>query len=315
MESDFTFKKIKLKYYMLKNKYFLNAESICCVIITYNPDEGLVGLIDVINDQVGKVIIVDNNSDNEGRTIINSIQNRYKVDIIRNNTNLGIATALNQGVKEAMRFNFDFVLTFDQDSTPLDNIVLTIEEVYNSYHNKNEIGAIGVSYTSSFLDTYKEIPCQKIYLEKDYLITSGCLMCVDSFVQIGGFREDFFIDNVDLEYSLRLKKNGKKSLISKRPGMVHKAGNPLAKSFLGLKITSSNHNSFRRYYMSRNHILLTKDYFLADPYFVLKLNFFYIFSIFKIIVVEKDVMLKLKKSFKGALDGLNYSSKKIYNEF
>jgi rhamnosyltransferase len=300
---------------MVKNKYFLNAESICCVIITYNPDEGLVGLIDVINDQVRKVIIVDNNSALEGVTIIDAIQNKYKVDIIRNKTNLGIATALNQGVKEAMKFNFDFVLTFDQDSMPLDDIVRTIGDVYNSYHSKNEIGAIGVTYTSTFVDAFEEISNQKVYLEKDYLITSGCLISVDSFVQVGGFREDFFIDNVDLEYSLRLKKNDKKSLISRRPGMVHKAGNPLTKSFLGLKITSSNHNSFRRYYMSRNHILLTKDYFLLNPYFVLKLNFFYILSIFKIIVVEKHVMLKLKESFRGVLDGLNYSSKKIYNEF
>ncbi|WP_281633897.1 glycosyltransferase [Flavobacterium luteolum] len=267
-----------------------------------------------MSKQVNRIIVVDNNSTNEGAKIIDSIENQDKVDIIRNNTNLGIATALNQGVKEAMKFNFDFVLTFDQDSTPFDNIINVIQEVYNSFSSKNEIGAIGVSYTSSFEDTFNAVPKQREYLEKDYLITSGCLICVKSFVKIGGFRDDFFIDNVDIEYSLRLKKNGKKSLMSIKPGMIHKAGDPLKRKILGISVSSSNHNSFRRYFMSRNHVIVTRDYFFTDTYFVLKLNFFYILSIFKIILVEKEVILKLKKSYKGFKDGFKGTLKYSFPE-
>lgn len=292
---------------MHENRNFLTMDSICCLIITFNPDNGLLKLINTMSKQVNRIIIVDNNSTNEGAKIIDSIENQDKVDIIRNNTNVGIATALNQGVKEAMKFNFDFVLTFDQDSTPFDNIINVIQEVYNSYSSKNEIGAIGVSYTSSFEDTFNAVPKQRKYLEKDYLITSGCLICVESFVKIGGFRDDFFIDNVDIEYSLRLKKNGKKSLITTKPGMIHKAGDPLKKKILGFIITSSNHSSFRRYFMSRNHVIVTRDYFLTNPYFILKLNFFYILSVIKIIVVEKDIMSKLKRSYRGFKDAFNYS--------
>lgn len=283
----------------------LKTDLICCLIITYNPDDRLLNLINTINRQGCHIIIVDNSSSNGGLAIINSIENQYDVNIIKNDNNLGIATALNQGVKEAIKCNFDFVLTFDQDSTPFDNIISVIKEVYDSYPFKYEIGAIGVSYESLFVDRLKGNPQQEKYLEKDYLITSGCLLCVKSFIEIGGFREDFFIDNVDIEYSLRLTKNGKKSLFTIKPGMIHKAGEPLIKKILGFNIISSNHNSFRRYFMSRNHVIVTRDYFFTNPYFILKLNFFYILSIIKMLIVEKDRKSKLKRSFKGFKDAFN----------
>ncbi|MCU7548494.1 glycosyltransferase family 2 protein [Chitinophagaceae bacterium LB-8] len=286
--------------------------NVASLIITHNPDEGLINLVSTIQSQVESIIIVDNFSDYKSMKILNLIEKQYKITLIKNNQNLGIAKALNQGVIEAKKHDVNYVLTFDQDSTPFDNIVSIIKEVYDSYLYKDKIGAIGVNYTSSIQDSYNEGSNQKLYLEKDYLITSGCMISLQSFFHIGGFREDFFIDNVDLEYSLRLKKNGYKLLISQKPGMIHKAGNPLIKFFLGFKITSSNHNSFRRYYMSRNHILLTKDYFFIEPYFVLKCNYFYILSILKIIMVEKDVMLKLKKSYEGILDAFNYQSIKMH---
>lgn len=292
---------------MHQNNDLLDPNSICCLIITYNPDQILLGLIDVIHRQVGRIIIVDNNSSKEGLDIIAKGNEKYNFQIIRNTQNYGIAKALNQGLEEARNSNFDYVLTFDQDSTPFENIVSVIREVYNSYNNKAEIGAIGVSYVSGKSEKLVEGNKNQLYFEKDYLITSGCMISVDAFFKIGGFREDFFIDNVDIEYSLRLKKNGKKSLIATKPGMIHKAGDPLIKKILGISITSSNHSSFRRYFMSRNHIIVTRDYFLTDTYFILKLNFFFILSIIKIIVVEKDVKSKLKRSYRGFKDAFNYS--------
>ncbi|MCE3076900.1 glycosyltransferase family 2 protein [Chryseobacterium gwangjuense] len=281
---------------------------VASLIITYNPDERLLNLVETIYHQVGLVIIVDNFSDNTSSVFIHSIQKEYpEVKVIKNNENFGIAKALNQGLEEARNSNIDHVLTFDQDSTPFDNIVSVISEVYDSYNNKAEIGAIGVGYVSNHNERFVEGNKNQLYFEKDYLITSGCMISVDTFFKIGGFREDFFIDNVDIEYSLRLKKNGKRSLITTKPGMIHKAGDPLRKKVLGFTIISSNHSSFRRYFMSRNHVIVTRDYFLTNPYFILKLNFFYILSIIKIIVVEKDIKSKLKSSYRGFKDAFNYS--------
>jgi rhamnosyltransferase len=97
--------------------------------------------------------------------------------------------------------------------------------------------------------------------------------------------------------------------------MYHKAGDPQIKKFCGLLLKSSNHNSFRRYYMARNHVLLSKEYFFKFPYFILKLNYFFFLSLIKILLIEEEKKSKLISSMKGLKDGIFYSSnKKIYNE-
>ena len=287
----------------------LNTNTICCLIITYYPDENLYSLIDIIADQVNKIIIVDNNSQGNALDIILRISDNDKVQIIRNSQNIGIAKGLNQGLLLAIDQKYAWVLTFDQDSKPFNNIVETISEVYSLYPDNNIIGAIGINYDNkNSKDNYRRFGNLN-YCVKDYLITSGCLLSTNAFLKIGGFREDFFIDNVDMEYSLRLKKYGRISLLTKKTGMDHKAGQPIKKKLFGLTVISSNHNRNRRYFMARNNMVLTKEYAFSFPYFIAKLNYFFILSLLQIILVDDDKSGKILTSIRGILDGLIYSSK------
>ena len=288
----------------------IKSNKVCCLIITYNPEKGLLKQVKILEEQVDKVIIVDNNSTGNSLEIIHEIEKNNKLILLRNNENFGIAKALNQGILQAIKMKYDWVITFDQDSMPFDNIFNIISEVYELYPDKNKIGAIGVNFSGTNKDSYYSFSNNQKYIEKEYLITSGCLLSINAFSEIGGFREDFFIDNVDIEYSLRLRKNGKVCLITKDWGMQHKAGDPKIKKLGFLKIVSTNHNSFRRYYMARNHIILSKEYFIRFPYFIAKLNYFFILSLLKIVFSEDDKKNKIINSLKGVNDGLFYQSNK-----
>lgn len=283
--------------------------NICCLIITYNPDKRLLSLIENIEKQVGTIIIVDNNSEKSNFDMISDIAAIKGIKLVQNHENYGIAKALNQGIKEARLLNYKWVITFDQDTTPLANIIEIISEVYHLYPAKERIGAIGVNFSDSKNESYYKFADFQKYKKRDYLITSGCLMDMDIFFEIGGFREDLFIDNVDLEYSLRLRANNKVLLITKKWGMIHKAGDPTISKLNVLKIVSSNHKSSRRYFMARNHVILSRDYFFKFPYFVSKLNYFFFLSIIKIVFFEEDKRNKLMNSFAGIKDGIFYSSK------
>ena len=287
----------------------LNRNTICCLIITYNPDENLIELSNIILNQVDKIIIVDNNSDRRGLEIIYKIVDNNMVHLIRNNQNFGIAKALNQGVIFAGELKYNWVINFDQDSVPFNNIIEIISEIYSLYPDKNRIGAIGVNFKNvNSKNNYRKIDHKK-YRKKDYLITSGCLISTNIFFKIGGFREDFFIDDVDLEYSLRLRENGKISLITKKYGMIHKVGAPKIMKIFGLSLISSNHNSIRRYYKARNHVILSKEYLFKYPYFIAKTNYFFILSLIKILLIDDDKKAKIIASIKGIKDGILYSSK------
>ena len=287
----------------------LSPNQICCLIVTYNPDDALFSIINVIKSQVSKTIVVDNNSEGKSTAILSHIAEMDKVFILRNKVNGGIAKALNQGVRMASQMGYEWVLTFDQDTTPFHDIIESISEVYALYPEKQKIGAIGVNFSSEYSGDYYRFNTNKMYHERDYLITSGCLLSIKAFSEIGGFREDLFIDNVDLEYSLRSKEYGKVSIITKKWGMRHKAGDPKTIKFFGISMVSSNHSSLRRYYMARNHIILSKEYMFRNPYFILKLNIFFLLSLISILLAEDNKIPKLSASFKGMLDGVHYSSK------
>jgi rhamnosyltransferase len=290
----------------------ITKNDICCAIITFNPDRGLLELIDVIESQVNRIIIIDNFSDEDKIGIVTNCAKYERIEIIKNCNNLGIAKALNQGVEFAKQKGFNWVITFDQDTKPFNNIIDIISKVYYLYPDKNKIGAIGANAVDAKSNIYYCLPENSLFSTRDYLITSGCLISVRVFSEIGGFREDLFIDNVDIEYSLRLSRYGKVSLITEKPGMMHKAGNSISKKIFGFNIESSHHNSIRRYYMARNHVILTKKYFSYFPYFIFKLNFFFILSVLKIILFENNKKDKIRFSLKGICEGLSYPAKK-YN--
>jgi rhamnosyltransferase len=288
-------------------KYRLTKKDICCLIISFNPDDILKRLVYIMRDQVDKVIIVDNNSEGVSSELLQDISEDEKVCLIRNFKNYGIAKALNQGVQMAIIKQFKAVITFDQDSLPCNNIIEIMTEVYDSYPAKDQIGAIGINYCNENLKS-RFTTNHKLFKKKDYLITSGCLLFTDAFLITGGFREDFFIDDVDLEYSLRLRQYGKVCLITSKIGMKHKPGNPKKRKIFGLTLISSNHNSMRRYYMARNHSILTREYLFIFPYFIAKMNFFFILSVLKILLIDDDKKAKFSAILKGLNNGFHYSS-------
>ncbi len=283
----------------------LKPELVCAIVVAYKPD--LVRLRQIIaslKEQLVEIILVDNCSDSSVQFFLLEESKNIGFELIQNNKNYGIAKALNQGVLVAKDKGFRWAFTFDQDSKLMNQMVMQSLNVFNSLEQQHEIGAIGINALKSSNDLYYPFQSDYSYKERDYLITSGTLISLDVFEKIGGFREDFFIDNVDLEYSLRLKLHGYKSFITKEPGMFHDPGNPVIKKIFGIKIKSSNHSSFRRYFMARNHVILSKLYFFRFPYFILKSNYFFILSVFYFVMVESNRYEKIKMTFKGLKDGI-----------
>ncbi len=84
-------------------------------IITYNPE--LVVLeknIASIISQIECIVIVDNGSRNI--SAITDLVDKYKIHIIKNKDNYGIATALNQAMDYGKRSGFLWMLSLDHDS-------------------------------------------------------------------------------------------------------------------------------------------------------------------------------------------------------
>jgi rhamnosyltransferase len=103
------------------------------------------------------------------------------------------------------------------------------------------------------------------FVESATAITAGSLLRVGAYGDAGAFREDFFIDFVDNEYSLRLRRRGWRVIYSPTGIMEHAIGAPKRYKLLWMRPVSSNHSPLRRYYITRNRLLTNAVYFSVEP--------------------------------------------------
>ena len=277
-----------------------HIKKVIAVIITYRPD------LDLLNKnflalaaQVEKVILVDNSDDPlQGQQIREHFQIYPQLVYINNDGNQGIAHALNRGVKYAEQLGADWVLTMDQDSCLPADYVAILSSVASA--QDDSVASIGTPFLSGekvFTDSHAGGPVK-------LLITSGNLLQIAAVKQIGYFRDDFFIDYVDFDLSLRLRKAGFQLIETHETSFQHRLGEPQKNSFLGKTFSCSNYSPLRIYYMSRNRMVFFRENFFFDPLLVLRCCRDMMKESIKIVLGEKAKMAKLKAILFGIKDGV-----------
>jgi len=238
---------------------------IVAVIVIYQPDLAVLDrLLNALVRQVDAAVIIDNGSSIETKLK----PERYlplKVNAFRLNENMGIAFAQNRGIEFARQIQAGFVLLMDQDSIPEPGMV----QALLSAALEKSAGAVGPRYVDSRHENPPPfIRIRGLKLERhsccapdavvpvDYLISSGCLIPMAVLDHVGGMREDFFIDFVDIEWGLRARKFGYQCYGVCNAGMSHCLGyDPII--MFGMKFPL--HSPLRHYYHFRNAVLLTKE--------------------------------------------------------
>jgi len=293
--------KVKLK----KEFSYIDIKKVAAVIVTYNPDQEFKERIELIKNQVARVIVVDNYSLPLVRQMLRALKSS-KIEVIENTSNKGLAAALNQGVLWAKKLGYSWVLTLDQDTTVDNDMVKSLVSIYSQCPFYEKIGLIGSNSRSKYSGRLY-INCQnskKDFIKVKTIITSGSLLSLTAYEKAGPFREDFFIEGIDLEYCLRLRKYGYEVLLSCRPLMTHAAGKMEEHHFFGRVILVANHEPWRYYLMTRNLLEIFFIYFWREPIWILEASFNFMKTVIKIILYEDAKMLKLKYLNKGIWDAL-----------
>lgn len=201
------------------------------VIITYHPDAArLEACLSAVRPQVDEVVLLDNSRENRG-----------------------VAAALNEGMRRASEAGADFVLSLDQDSIlPPDAVHKML--AYASVHP--EVAQIGPRWSE------EPAGCRDVA----HLITSGSLLRLSAWREAGPFREAYFIDAVDIEYSCRLRARGCRVVCCGDVVLDHRLGDGLQGwDILGKKrLGYIGHPPLRIYYMLRNALYFAAEYRTAE---------------------------------------------------
>ena len=276
---------------------------VCAVIVTYHPSLEMLENVALALDQVQGLVVVDNGSAPHELTPWRERSKERNFKLIENGENLGIAEALNQGVRWAQSQRFSWVILFDQDSRITPGYLESMFEMWRFHPERDRVCSIHPNYRDP--DTGKEVKYRRARDGGPVVaMTSGALMPTWIFDRVGLFRSDYFVDEVDTEYCYRSRAAGFLLADSRQAVLLHQIGHPQKSTFLGMGFMPTHHNAVRRYYMSRNRIVLYKQYFLIFPAWVLKSISDSFLETAKCFLGEQNRGHKLRNFLLGTWDGL-----------
>ena len=252
------------------------ASESCAIVVTFHPD--ITPLLDMLGqlNRETRFVVVDNGSPAIGRLEESITVYEKCLGIIKRERNEGLARALNIGIGRARREGFRFIFLFDQDSSLCESYIERMVAAYREVreHSGKGIAALGPRIINP--QTGRQTPFKLFnrlwnrtdqayagsgsHFAADFLITSGTMLVAGHLSEIGLMREDYFIDNVDLEWCFRARSMGFDLVGTNNAILYHLIGerslNPLVRAGL-----MAQHKPSRTYYSSRNRMhLYTRSY-------------------------------------------------------
>lgn len=227
------------------------------IVTLYNPDSDVKENIKSYLSNIDRLYVIDNTPTKENKSILPKSE---KIKYIFNGANLGVAKALNIGADLAIQEKYSWLLTMDQDSRFKKNDVSKLKE-YIEKHDTKDVGLVTPWHV---INTGVKEPKEKV----DYpfeVMTSGNIINLNAYQKVGGYKDEYFIDDIDIEYCMNLNANQYKIVRLNDIKLKHSLGDIEVKHILGHDFVCSNHNYIRRYYMVRNTFHLCDNYSSIYP--------------------------------------------------
>jgi len=277
---------------------------VCAGIVLYNPDiNRLKACIEAVLPQVDRLILVDNASDN-----IDELQNKLNSDDfiwIKNDKNLGIATALNQLTDYSIKNDYKWIITLDQDSICEDGLVKKLYEAAEAAEDDKTamVAPFIIDRGIPEAENKKNTPAPETE-DVNFCITSGCLTNADAVADAGGFNDWLFVYDVDREICIKLLRKKYRIIRVNDAKLYHEHGlKTVTRRFLWKKITYRNYAPDSVYYMTRNLVFMLRKYgteYTPGP-FKRKIRMYLAF--FVKFIFEPNRNQRLKAFKKGVKEG------------
>lgn len=272
---------------------------LAAVVVLYNPDAKILENIKSYVDYVDCVYAVDNSSVDNSANLCSE-----KIVYLPNGDNLGIAYALNRGAKQAIEDGYDWLLTMDQDSTFHGDGVNKMKEFITgckcaeSQYDYDKIGLVTPFHRTLFNEQEQLTDIDSPAV----VMTSGNIINLKAYQEIGGFKDWMFIDAVDFDYCLNLRDHNYDIWRLPYVELKHNLGDVVFKTFRGKRYYGLNHSPMRRYYIVRNRHYFCDMYEDRYPGFCNAERLSTRVEVKGILLCEKNKIRKLLAMFKGYLD-------------
>lgn len=246
------------------------AVSVDAIVVAYAPDSRQINrLLAVLAVECHHVYVMDNGG---GREAVITTPETAAVSIVDMGGNQGIGAALNRGFEMAAAAGSNFVATFDQDSEPSAGTVASLVQAFERQRSSGaKVAAVGPrtldprqpkGFEHAFVRRRTGWPlpvyCRNCtaHIEVDFLITSGSVVSMAAFHEVGPYDPALFVDYTDVDWCLRALARGYRLFGICPVTMPHELSSGPAASLLGMRVL--NYSPIRRYYYARNALRLCR---------------------------------------------------------
>lgn len=283
------------------------------LVVLFNPSESHVDRLFHLKTLCDNVVAVDNSP-----ILDVSLQQRIQaagIDMLSNRNRGGVAGAYNSGLRRLIEKKCQLLFIFDQDSEIPDNYVLHMRD--RCLRLGSRLFLIGPKIFDINVSRY--LPAHLIQgygvkalaitdedqglLRCSSIITSGSVLTAETFRTLGAFREDYFIDHVDTEYSFRATVEGVPIYIDTSLVLKHEVGKRIDRKLSFFTLIQWNTSPLRQYYSARNCIHISRLYDARFPILVL-VNVLTIQQLISVALYEEDKTKKVVALVAGIIDGL-----------
>lgn len=285
---------------------------ILCILVIYNPVLKILNdLILKLNNNYIQIIIIDNSNCTEFSSVDRKLFCNLTYEKLT--FNHGLPWAQNYAFNKYVTKRHKYVLFFDQDSLINDqtvpNLLLNFIQLKSAGLKVGAVGPLLVDTNSKycypvFSDKFKKavrVVQMSNPIEVSFLISSGLLIAIDCFRDIGSPNPDFFMDYFDIDWCFKAK--SRRYLIFTIPSsiMFHSPGDSTI-NFLGRYIP--NHSPYRKYYQIRNLLHMLKMGYVPF-WWKCRESVSTAFKFFIYFCFSDQKLKFLQYFFKGFFDGIN----------
>ena len=275
------------------------------VVVLFYPDDAMFDNINSYIDEIDKLYVVDNTPGVD----ISDKFNNPKIKYIPLKENKGIAYALNVGAKEAISNGTDWLLTMDQDSVFEPGAVKEMKNFIEiCYKNKDLEKIVGKEYKKiSIVGPFHVTERTKLHkpsgIDRPLVVmTSGNFVNLEAYKEVEGFKDWLFIDCVDFDFCLNLRKHDYEIIQLNYARLIHPLGDTKQMKIANKIMFADNHSAFRRYYITRNrHYIYDMYHDVFPDYCELEVGRTKK-ELIKIWLFEKDKIKKTKAIYRGYKD-------------
>lgn len=294
------------------------ANHTVAVIVSHEPDERLDTVLDAALAQCARVVLVDNASAEPVRARLRArAAATPSLILIENETNRGLAAAQNQGLAAARADGADWVLLLDDDSVPAPDMVARLLAGWRSLPDRSRVGLVSprLADAEGTLKPYLlasrsgwdlrrgRLAEGAVVRDGVFAIASGSLIRRDVLDVTGPMADPFFIDYVDIEFCLRMRRAGFEIVGIGDAVLTHRLGEFHETEVLGQRVALNTHSAWRRQLIHRNRVRVWRRFFRDVPGWIAWDVAAAAYDVWKAAVYETDKRAKLGAIFRGFFAG------------